>query len=250
MTQNFAIYPSLNGRAVLISGGATGIGAEIVRAFAAQNAVVGFLDFDRKAGAALAAELGVHFEYCDLRNIDETRAAIQALREQIGPFHALVNNAARDDRHDWQDVTPEYWDERMATNLRHQFFVSQAIAPDMIAAGGGVIVNMGSCSWWEAMGGFPAYATTKAAVHGLTRTLARDLGRHHIRVNTVVPGHIMTQRQKDLWSPPEFLQARKDRQCLPTLIEPEYVARMVLFLCSDDAAMCSAHNFFVDGGSV
>jgi NAD(P)-dependent dehydrogenase (short-subunit alcohol dehydrogenase family) len=250
MTQNFAIYPSLNGRAVLISGGATGIGAEIVRAFAAQNAVVGFLDFDRKAGAALAAELGVHFEYCDLRNIDETRAAIQALREQMGPFHALVNNAARDDRHDWQDVTPEYWDERMATNLRHQFFVSQAIAPDMIAAGGGVIVNMGSCSWWEAMGGFPAYATTKAAVHGLTRTLARDLGRHHIRVNTVVPGHIMTQRQKDLWSPPEFLQARKDRQCLPTLIEPEYVARMVLFLCSDDAAMCSAHNFFVDGGSV
>ncbi len=250
MTQNFAIYPSLNGRAVLISGGATGIGAEIVRAFAAQNAVVGFLDFDRKAGAALAAKLGVHFEYCDLRNIDETRAAIQALREQMGPFHALVNNAARDDRHDWQDVTPEYWDERMATNLRHQFFVSQAIAPDMIAAGGGVIVNMGSCSWWEAMGGFPAYATTKAAVHGLTRTLARDLGRHHIRVNTVVPGHIMTQRQKDLWSPPEFLQARKDRQCLPTLIEPEYVARMVLFLCSDDAAMCSAHNFFVDGGSV
>ncbi len=250
MTQNFAIYPSLNGRAVLISGGATGIGAEIVRAFAAQNAVVGFLDFDRKAGAALAAELGVHFEYCDLRNIDETRAAIQALREQMGPFHALVNNAARDDRHDWQDVTPEYWDERMATNLRHQFFVSQAIAPDMIAAGGGAIVNMGSCSWWEAMGGFPAYATTKAAVHGLTRTLARDLGRHHIRVNTVVPGHIMTQRQKDLWSPPEFLQARKDRQCLPTLIEPEYVARMVLFLCSDDAAMCSAHNFFVDGGSV
>jgi NAD(P)-dependent dehydrogenase (short-subunit alcohol dehydrogenase family) len=250
MTQNFAIYPSLNRRAVLISGGATGIGAEIVRAFAAQNAVVGFLDFDRKAGAALAAELGVHFEYCDLRNIDETRAAIQALREQIGPFHALVNNAARDDRHDWQDVTPEYWDERMATNLRHQFFVSQAIAPDMIAAGGGVIVNMGSCSWWEAMGGFPAYATTKAAVHGLTRTLARDLGRHHIRVNTVVPGHIMTQRQKDLWSPPEFLQARKDRQCLPTLIEPEYVARMVLFLCSEDAAMCSAHNFFVDGGSV
>jgi NAD(P)-dependent dehydrogenase (short-subunit alcohol dehydrogenase family) len=211
MTQNFAIYPSLNGRAVLISGGATGIGAEIVRAFAAQNAVVGFLDFDRKAGAALAAELGVHFEYCDLRNIDETRAAIQALREQMGPFHALVNNAARDDRHDWQDVTPEYWDERMATNLRHQFFVSQAIAPDMIAAGGGVIVNMGSCSWWEAMGGFPAYATTKAAVHGLTRTLARDLGRHHIRVNTVVPGHIMTQRQKD---------------------------------------RCSAHNFFVDGGSV
>lgn len=250
MTQNFAIYPSLNGRAVLISGGATGIGAEIVRAFAAQNAVVGFLDFDRKAGVALAEELGVHFEYCDLRNIDETRAAIQALREQIGPFHALVNNAARDDRHDWQDVTPEYWDERMATNLRHQFFVSQAVAPDMIAADGGAIVNMGSCSWWEAMGGFPAYATTKAAVHGLTRTLARDLGRHHIRVNTVVPGHIMTQRQKDLWSPPEFLQARKDRQCLPTLIEPEYVARMVLFLCSDDAAMCSAHNFFVDGGSV
>lgn len=250
MTPKFAHYPSLQDRAVLISGGATGIGAEIVRAFAGQGARVGFLDFDRDAGAALADELGAQFEYCDLRDIDALRAGVAALRDRLGPFYALVNNAARDDRHDWQDVTPEYWDERMATNLRHHFFAAQAVAPDMIEQGGGAIVNMGSVSWWEAMGGFPAYATTKAAVHGLTRTLARDLGGHNIRVNTVVPGHIMTQRQKDLWSPPEFLAARKERQCIPTLIEPEYVARMVLFLCSDDAAMCSAHNYFVDGGSV
>jgi len=250
MQHNFAIYPSLKDRAVLVSGGATGIGAEIVRAFADQGARVGFLDFDRDAGQALAAELDVVFQYCDLRNIEELRAGVAAVGERTGKFSALVNNAARDDRHEWQDVTPEFWDERMATNLRHQFFVSQAVAPDMIHLSGGSIVNMGSCSWWEAMGGFPAYATTKAAVHGLTRTLARDLGHYGIRVNTVVPGHIMTQRQKDLWSPPEFLQARKERQCLPTLIEPEFVARMVLFLCSDDAAMCSAHNFFVDGGSV
>ena len=250
MTHQFANYPSLSGRAVLVSGGATGIGAEIVSAFAQQGAKVAFLDFDRDAGNALADDLGVAFEYCDLRDIQALRAGVSALRERVGPFSCLVNNAARDDRHDWQDVTPEFWDERMATNLRHHFFAAQAVAPDMIEQGGGAIVNMGSVSWWEAMGNFPAYATTKAAVHGLTRTLARDLGGHNIRVNTVVPGHIMTQRQKDLWSPPEFLQARKERQCLPTLIEPEFVARMVLFLCSDDAAMCSAHNYFVDGGSV
>jgi len=250
MTHQFANYPSLSGRAVLVSGGATGIGAEIVSAFAQQGAKVAFLDFDRDAGSALADDLGVAFEYCDLRDIQALRAGVSALRERVGPFSFLVNNAARDDRHDWQDVTPEFWDERMATNLRHHFFAAQAVAPDMIEQGGGAIVNMGSVSWWEAMGNFPAYATTKAAVHGLTRTLARDLGGHNIRVNTVVPGHIMTQRQKDLWSPPEFLQARKERQCLPTLIEPEFVARMVWFLCSDDAAMCSAHNYFVDGGSV
>lgn len=250
MTYN--IYPSLRNKSVLVSGGATGIGAEIVRAFAQQGAFVGFLDFDQKAGKSLQNDFGasVSFEFCDLRNIDDLQSSIQSLRAQLGPFSYLVNNAARDDRHDWQDVTPEYWDERIATNLKHQFFAAQAVAPDMISLGGGSIVNMSSISWWEAMGNFPTYATSKAAVHGMTRSLARDLGPHKIRVNTVVPGHIMTERQKELWSPPEFLEARKERQCLPVLIEPEYVAKMVLFLCSDDSSMCSAHNFFVDGGSV
>ena len=251
MTQEFAIYPSLRGKTVYITGGAQGIGAEIVRAFAAQGARVGFLDRDAEASRALAAEVpGVTFALCDLRDIAAMQGALVDLKAQIGPASVLVNNAARDDRHSWKDVTPEYWDERQATNLRHMFFAIQAVAPDMIAAGGGSIINMGSNSWFEAGGGFPAYATAKAAVHGLTRTMARDLGRHRIRVNAVVPGWIMTERQKTLWAPPETLEAHRNRQCLPDLIDPVYVARMVLFLASDDAAMCSASNYMVEAGSI
>ena len=249
---NFATYPSLAGKTVLISGGASGIGAETVRAFAAQGAKVGFLDFNADASAAMAAETDgtVDYEICDLRDISALQKAVAALKSRLGPAEVLVNNAARDDRHDWRDVTPEYWDERMATNLRHMFFAIQAVAPDMIAAGAGSIVNVGSNSWWEAGGGFPAYATAKSAVHGLTRTMARDLGDHRIRVNTVVPGWIMTDRQKDLWATPEALEKHRDRQCLPDLIDPVYVVRMVVFLASDDAAMCTASNFMVDAGSI
>jgi D-xylose 1-dehydrogenase len=252
MTGQFASYPSLAGKTVFITGGASGIGAEMVRAFAAQGSKVGFLDLDTQSSAALAAELGddVHYEICDLRDIDALKAALSALQARLGAAGVLVNNAARDDRHDWQDVTPQYWDERMHTNLRHQFFAIQAVAPGMIAAGGGSIINMGSNSWWEAGGGFPAYATAKSAVHGLTRTMARDLGKHRIRVNAVVPGWIMTERQKTLWAKPEALEAHRKRQCLPDLIEPVYVARMVLFLASDDAKMCTASNFMVEAGSI
>lgn len=247
----FAIYPSLKGKTVIISGGAQGIGAEIVKAFAAQGARVGFLDLDAESSAALDSSLDdVTFEICDLRDIDAMQAALGKLTDRLGPAHVLVNNAARDDRHNWQDVTPDYWDERQATNLRHMFFAIQAIAPGMIENGGGSIVNMGSNSWWEAGGGFPAYTTAKAAVHGLTRTMARDLGGHRIRVNTVVPGWIMTDRQKELWATPEALDAHRARQCLPDLIEPVYVARMVVFLASDDAAMCSANNYMVEAGSI
>ncbi|NIA68645.1 SDR family oxidoreductase [Pelagibius litoralis] len=252
MTANFANYPSLAGKTVFVTGGASGIGAEIVTAFAAQGARVGFVDLDEKGSAALSEKLGgdVAFEICDLRDIDGLRAAFVSLREKLGPATVLVNNAARDDRHDWQETTPEYFDDRIATNLRHQFFAIQAVAPGMIEAGGGSIINMGSNSWWEAGGGFPAYATAKAAVHGLTRTMARDLGGHRIRVNTVVPGWIMTERQKELWTTPEALTKHRDRQCLPDLIEPVYVARMVVFLASDDAAMCSANNYMVEAGSI
>jgi len=247
---NFAIYPSLKGRAVLISGGASGIGAETVAAFAAQGAKVAFLDRDADASAQVAQQHGAEYALCDLRDIDATRTAIATLAAKMGPFTVLANNAARDDRHDWKDVTPEYWDERMDTNLRHMFFVMQAVAPGMIEAGGGSIINLGSNSWWEAGGGFPAYATAKAAVHGLTRTMARDLGGHRIRVNTVVPGWIMTDRQKDLWATPEALEGHRSRQCLPDLIDPVYVARMVVFLASDDAAMCTANNYMVEAGSI
>ncbi|WP_171132958.1 MULTISPECIES: SDR family NAD(P)-dependent oxidoreductase [unclassified Ruegeria] len=247
----FANYPSLKNKTVIVSGGAQGIGSEIVKAFAAQGARVGFLDIDEAGSIALTKRTeGVTYEICDLRDIAAMQAALGRLTDRLGSAHVLVNNAARDDRHDWKDVTPEYWDERQATNIRHMFFAIQTIAPGMIANGGGSIVNMGSNSWWEAGGGFPAYTTAKAAVHGLTRTMARDLGNHRIRVNTVVPGWIMTDRQKELWATPEGLETHRNRQCLPDLIDPVYVARMVLFLASDDAAMCSANNYMVEAGSI
>ncbi len=252
MTDNFAIYPSLKQKVVFVTGGASGIGAEIVRAFAQQGSRVGFLDMDAAAGAAMLAEIGSEhaFACCDLRDLDALKVAFETLSAQLGTAQVLVNNAARDDRHDWREVTGEYWDERMATNLRHLFFAMQAVAPGMIAAGGGSIINMGSNSWWEAGGGFPAYATAKAAVHGLTRTMARDLGTYHIRVNTVVPGWIMTERQKALWVTDAAIEKQLQNQCLPELIEPVYVARMVLFLASDDGRMCTANNYMVEAGSI
>jgi len=251
----FAIFPSLHNTPVVVTGGASGIGMDIVRAFAGQGSRVGFLDFDVERGEALAAELRatgsvVRFEACDLRDIDALRRAVAALAGAHGPARALVNNAARDDRHRWEDVTPEFFDERMATNLRHMFFAIQAAAPGMIEAGGGSIINLGSDSWWRAGGGFPAYTTAKAAVHGLTRGMARDLGPHRIRVNTLVPGWTMTERQKRLWVTPEKLAAQLSAQCLPDPIDPIYVARMALFLASDDSAMCTANNYMVEAGSI
>ena len=247
-----ASYPSLEGRTVFISGGASGIGAEMVRAFAGQGSRVGFFDFDEEAGKALEAEIegDVSFAFCDLRDIDALKDAFAAMAGRIGPATVLVNNAARDDRHDWREVTPDYWDERMATNLRHMFFAIQAVAPGMIEAGGGSIINMGSSSWWEAGGEMPAYTTSKAAVHGLTRTIARDLGEHRIRVNAIVPGWIMTERQKQLWVTDEAIAGRRAKQCMPDLIDPVYVANMALFLASDDSAMCTASDFRVEAGSI
>lgn len=252
---SFAIYPSLKGVVVFITGGASGIGEQIVRAFAAQGSKVGFIDIDAAGGAKLAGELQkggatIHFEACDLRDIEALKRAFAALKAALGPATALVNNAARDDRHGWETVTPEYYDERIATNLRHMFFATQAVAPDMIKAGKGSIINFGSNSWWQATGGMPVYTTAKSAVHGMTRSFARDLGPHRIRVNTVVPGWVMTERQKQLWATPEALERHRQRQCLPDLIEPIYLARMVLFLASDDAAMCTANNYMVEAGSI
>lgn len=254
----YATYPSLRSATVFVTGGASGIGAAVVRAFAGQGSRVGFLDIDADRGRALADELAgaggggeVRFEACDLRDIDGLKAAFAALEGALGAARVLVNNAARDDRHGWQQVTPEYYDERIAANLRHMFFATQAVAPGMIAAGkGGSIINFGSNSWWQATGGMPVYTSAKAAVHGMTRSFARDLGPHRIRVNTVVPGWVMTERQKELWVTPEALERHKERQCLPDLVQPEHLARMVLFLASDDAAMCTANNYMVEAGSI
>ena len=252
---SFAVYPSLKDAVVFITGGASGIGAEIVRAFAAQGSRVGFVDIDAGRGEALAGELQrqgatLRFEACDLRDVEDLRRAFAALEAALGPATVLVNNAARDDRHPWQEVTPAYYDERIAVNLRHMLFAIQVVAPGMIAAGKGSIINFGSNSWWEATGGMPVYTSAKAAVHGMTRSFARDLGPHRIRVNTVVPGWVMTERQKELWATPEALERHRRRQCLPDLIEPVYLARMVLFLASDDAAMCTANNYMVEAGSI
>jgi D-xylose 1-dehydrogenase len=252
---SFGTYPSLRSAVVLVTGGASGIGEEIVRAFAAQGSRTGFVDLDAERGRVLAEELEqqgaeVRFEPCDLRDIDQLKHAFAALDAALGPATVLVNNAARDDRHDWQEVTLEYYDERIATNLRHMFFAIQAVAPGMVKAGKGSIVNFGSNSWWQATGGMPVYTTAKSAVHGMTRSFARDLGPHRIRVNTVVPGWVMTERQKTLWATPETLERHRARQCLPDLIEPVYLARMVLFLASDDAAMCTANNYMVEAGSI
>ncbi|GAA2828503.1 SDR family oxidoreductase [Aminobacter aminovorans] len=250
-----ATYPSLVGRAVLVSGGATGIGEALVRSFVAQGAKVGFVDLAETEGRALAEELAslgasIAFRACDITDIAAYRAAIAGIEALHGPTLALVNNAANDTRHDWRDVTPEYFDARVAVNLRHSFFAIQAVAPGMIAAGGGAIVNLGSIGWMKASGGYPAYAASKAAVHGMTRSFARDLGKHGIRVNTLVPGWVMTKRQLELWVD-DAANAEIDKsQCLAGRVMPDDIARMALFLAADDSSMCTAQNFVVDGGWV
>ncbi len=253
MESRFATYPSLRDRCVLVTGGASGIGASIVEHFAAQGSRVGFLDRDEAAAAALLQSLPsgatVWFRPVDLRDIPQLREAIAALREDLGgPFTVLVNNAARDDRHAIDDVTPEYWDERMATNLRHQFFCAQAVKNEMIDAGGGSIINMSSNSFLLATGGMPAYTAAKSGVIGLTRGLARDLGPSHVRVNSVYPGWIMTQRQIDLWVTPEGEATRRKGQCIPDRLHAPDVARMVLWLAADDSELVTARDFVVDGG--
>jgi D-xylose 1-dehydrogenase len=251
---DFAIYPSLRERCVLVTGGASGIGASIVEHFVAQGARVGFIDLDAEGAERIAASLGdrrgnAAFARADLRDIGALRQAIDALREKLGgSFSVLVNNAARDDRHSIDEVTPEYWDDRMNTNLRHQFFAAQALKDEMIQAGGGSIINFTSISFRMATRGMPLYLTAKAAVIGLTRALARDLGRHHIRVNSVMPGWIMTQRQIDLWLTPEDEANLMKSQCIPEKLYPPDISRMVLWLAAEDSRLVTAQTFVVDGG--
>jgi NAD(P)-dependent dehydrogenase (short-subunit alcohol dehydrogenase family) len=250
-----ARYPSLENRVVLVTGGGTGIGAAIVEAFHLQGARVAFLDIDEKASAELAGRLAGEgtpplFRRCDHTDIDALRAAIAGVERELGPVRALVNNAARDDRHAIEEVTPEFWDRTMAVNLRHQFFAAQAVLGGMADAGGGSIVNLGSISWIIGQGGMPGYLTAKAAITGLTRALARDLGPRNIRVNAVLPGWTMTERQLKLWLTPEAEADLMERQCLKQKLMPHHVASMVLFLAADDSAMCTNQSYIVDGGWV
>jgi D-xylose 1-dehydrogenase len=254
MSEQFAIYPSLRDRVVFITGGAGGIGAEHVVQFAAQGAKVAFVDIADEAARDLVGRLEADghaapfYQHCDLKDVAALRAAIAEVGKRLGPVTVLVNNAANDQRHKFEDVTVEYWDERMATNLRHQFFAIQAVAPMMRSAGGGSIVNFGSVSWHSLQGGMPAYTTAKAAVEGLTRGMARDLGPDGIRVNTVIPGWIMTERQVTLWLTPQAEENLMQVQCLKQKLVPADVTRMVLWLASDDSRMCTAQLWVVDAG--
>jgi NAD(P)-dependent dehydrogenase (short-subunit alcohol dehydrogenase family) len=256
MTMRWASYPSLEDRAVFVTGGGSGIGASIVEHLCAQRARVAFVDIQREASQALVERIEARglpapaFIPCDLRDIAALRAAVEEARGRHGPARVLVNNAAHDERHSIESVTPEYWDDRFAVNLRHQFFAAQAVVSAMAAAGGGSIINFGSTSWLIGQGGMPAYLSAKAAVAGLTRALARDLGPKNIRVNAIVPGWIMTERQITLWLTPEGEQELLRRQCLKRRLVPEDIARVVLFLAADDSDACTNQSYVVDGGWV
>lgn len=252
---DFANYPSLADRTVLITGGATGIGASLVSHFVQQGAKVGFLDIDAGAGTALAGALAdarhaPFFVRADLTDIAALEAAIDSVRERFGAIAALLNNAANDQRHSIAETTPESWDAGISVNLKHQFFAARNVAVDMRANGGGSIVNFGSVSWMLKQGGMPVYTTAKSAVQGLTRSLARDLGPFNIRVNTLVPGWVMTEKQVRLWLDDAGRADIARGQCINRELMPEHIARMALFLASDDSAMCTAQDFIVDGGWV
>jgi NAD(P)-dependent dehydrogenase (short-subunit alcohol dehydrogenase family) len=248
------VYPDLRDKVVLVTGGGSGIGEAIMRRFVGQGARTAFIDIQEAVSRALVAELaeagGVHFEHADLTDTAALRAAIGRIRDAIGPIDILVNNAAHDQRHATLEVTPAYWDDRIAVNLKHQFFAAQAVLPDMVAKKSGAIINFGSTSWMAGQGGMAAYTAAKSAVLGLTRSLARDFGVHNIRVNAIAPGWIMTQRQLDLWLTPEGEAELMRRQCLKRRLVPDDIARTVLFLASAESGACTSQHYVVDGGWV
>jgi NAD(P)-dependent dehydrogenase (short-subunit alcohol dehydrogenase family) len=241
-------YHSLRGRSVLITGGASGIGAELVRAFAAQEARVAFLDIDREHGEPHARATGSRFLQCDLLDIDALRAAIAQVETEQGGVEVLVNNAGRDDRQPLAAIEPADWRRMLALNLDHQFFAAQAVAAGMSRRGHGSIIMLGSVSWMRGRPGMAGYTSSKAAINGLTRTLARELGPAGIRVNCIVPGAILTERQRALWLTPQLDAEFISLQALKFRLTPEHVARMALYLGSDESAGCTGANFMVDAG--
>jgi NAD(P)-dependent dehydrogenase (short-subunit alcohol dehydrogenase family) len=251
LASSLASYSSLAGKTAFVSGGGSGIGAVIVAHLAQQGCRVAFCDVAVALSEALASRLApapVRFYPCDVRDIAALRATLKAVENELGAITILVNNAARDDRHALEGVTPEYWDECQAVNLRHHFFAAQSVAPSMAKQGGGAIINVGSVSWMRGTPGMIAYTTAKAAISGLTRVLARELGIHNIRVNSVVPGAILTERQIKLWLTPELEREFIKGQCLKFRLTENDVARAVVFLASDEARAITGHNLIVDGG--
>ena len=247
-----AIYPSLAGKRVIVSGGGSGIGEGVVEGFARQGAAVAFVDVQEAQSEALVerlsnVEIAPLFIHCDITDSVDYGAKIEKIIARLGGCDVLINNAANDDRHKIADVTPAYWDERMAVNLKHQFFAAKAVIPSMQAAGGGSIVNLGSISWHLGLADLAIYQTAKAAIEGLTRSLARELGRDNIRVNAIIPGNVQTPRQQK-WYTPEGEAEIVAAQCLDGRIQPVDIAAMALFLASDDARYCTAHNYWVDAG--
>jgi NAD(P)-dependent dehydrogenase (short-subunit alcohol dehydrogenase family) len=255
-TDTLGLFPSLKNRSVFVTGGGSGIGAAIVSAFAQQGARVAFVDVAEEASHALAQQLGQAghappwWRVCDVRDVAALQASISEAAAALGDFSVLVNNVASDDRHSLASVTPAYYDERMAINERPAFFAIQSVVPGMQRLGGGAIINMGSTGWQGKGGGYPCYAVAKSSVNGLTRGLAKTLGQDRIRINTVSPGWVMTERQIQLWLDAEGEKEIQRNQCLPDKLLPHDIARMVLFLASDDAAMCTAQEFKVDAGWV
>lgn len=249
-----ANYPSLQGKRVFVTGGGSGIGESIVTAFAAQGAQVAFVDIVREPSIALCERIAAAghpaplFRHCDITDIPALQAVMAELSAVLGDFDVLVNNAANDQRHQAEEVTLDYWNERIAINQRPMFFTCQSVLAGMKRKGGGSIINISSMSWHVKNAGYPVYATTKAAVIGLTRGLARDFGKHGIRVNTVTPGWVMTQRQVDLWLDESGEAEIKRAQCLPGKLMPDDISAMVLFLAADDSAMCTSQEFIVDAG--
>jgi NAD(P)-dependent dehydrogenase (short-subunit alcohol dehydrogenase family) len=254
--KQFAKYPSLRNQTILITGGASGIGSAMVEEFVLQGAKVAFLDIASGPAEKLIQCLDGRsshrplFVACDITDIDLLKSSVQKVEDHFGPIRVLVNNAANDDRHELNEVTPEYWDNRMNVNLRHHFFTIQAVSNGMTSAGGGSIINMSSIAWMIPSTGLPAYVTAKAGIVGLTRAMAHQLGSSNIRVNCVLPGAILTERQKELWWSPEYEAQIMDRQALGRSILPSDVARMVLFLASDDSSGITNQSFIVDGGWV
>ena len=243
-----AVYPSLAGKRVVVTGGGSGIGAGLVEAFARQGAETIFVDILEQESAGLVAQLKdapfqTAFHRVDLTDL----AAVESFFKSLGPIDVLVNNAGNDDRHELKDITPAYWDERMAVNLRHMLFASKAAVSGMKARGGGAIINFGSISWHLGLPGLLLYETAKAGIEGMTRALARELGSDNIRVTAVVPGNVKTPRQMK-WYTPEGEAQIVNQQCLKARITPEHVASLVLFLASDDGRMCTGHGYWIDAG--